>query len=126
MTISDKIMKTVPLHITPHHLQVSEALREFVRIKISALARFAGDILSAEIVLRGPSGASHQFSVSARLALPGRDVHGRATHPSVHGAVNQLVARLGRLSRKRKTRLSRIVRRPSKKPPATYNNTLSI
>jgi putative sigma-54 modulation protein len=118
-------MKTVPLHITPHHLKISDELREFVRIKISALARFAGDILSAEIVLRGPSGASHQFSVSARLALPGRDVHGGATHPSLYGAVNQLVARLGRLSRKRKTRLSRTTRRPPKKPETTHNNTLS-
>ena len=104
-------MKTIPLHITPHHLKVSDALREFVRIKISALARFAGDILSAEVVLRGPAGAAHQFSVSARLALPGRDVQGRAAHSSPYGAVNRLVARLGRLSRKRKTRLSRIPRR---------------
>ncbi len=116
-------MKTVPLHITPHHLQVSRALREFVRIKISALARFAGDILSAEVVLRGPVGAAHQFSVSGRLALPGRDVHGRAVHSSLYGAVNQLVARLGRLSRKRKTRLSRAGRRPTKR--AIHNNTLS-
>jgi ribosomal subunit interface protein len=108
-------MKTVPLHITPHHLKVSDALREFVRIKISALARFAGDILSAEVVLRGPSGASHHYSVSGRLALPGRDIQGGASHPSIHGAVNLLVARLARLSRKRKTRLSQIVRRPAKK-----------
>jgi putative sigma-54 modulation protein len=118
-------MKNVPLHITPHHLKVSDALREFVRIKISALARFAGDILSAEIVLRGPAGASHQFSVTGRLALPGRDVHGHASHPSIHGAVNLLVARLGRLSRKRKTRLSRIITRPAKRPAFKYNNSLS-
>src|SRR3954469_1122611 len=107
-------MKTVPLHITPHHLQVSHTLREFVRIKISALARFAGDILSAEIVLRGPSGVAPQFSVSARLALPGRDVHGHAAHPSLYGAINRLVTRLELLSRKRKPRLSRTVRRPAK------------
>jgi ribosomal subunit interface protein len=118
-------MKNVPLHITPHRLKVSAALREFVRIKICALARFAGDILSAEVVLRGPSGASHEFSVSGRLALPGRDVIGHASHPDIHGAVNRLVARLGRLSRKRKTRLSRIVRRPAKRPAFKYNNSLS-
>jgi ribosomal subunit interface protein len=118
-------MKNVPLHITPHHLKVSDAFREFVRIKISALARFAGDILSAEVVLRGPSGGSHHYSVSGRLALPGRDVHGGATHPSIHGAVNRLVARLARLSRKRKTRLSKVMRRPGKKRPLMYNDTLS-
>src|SRR6478736_4280369 len=119
-------MKTIPLHITPHHLRVSAAVREFVRIKISRLARFAGDILAAEVVLRGPSGASHHFSVSARLALPGRDVHGRATHPSFHGAVNRLVARLARLSRKRKTRLSRLARRPTKKPGLLHNHNFNL
>src|SRR3954464_15775354 len=118
-------MKTIPLHITPHHLTISNPVREFLRIKISALARFAGDILSAEVVLRGPSGAAHQFSVSARLALPGRDVHGHATHSNLHGAVNRLVARLGRLSRKRKTRLSSVVRRPLKRSAAIHNKSLS-
>jgi ribosome hibernation promoting factor len=118
-------MKNIPLHITSHHLRLSPPLREFLQLKISALARFAGDILSAEVVLRGPSGAAHRVSVSARLALPGRDVHGHATHSSIRGAVNRLVARLGRLSRKRKTRLARTVRRPEKRARGVDSNRLS-
>lgn len=83
--------------------------------KVSALSRVAGDMLAAEVVLRGKRGAAHLFSASARVALPGRDLQGNATHQSLHGAIDQLVSRLARLARKRKTRLISAFRRPTKK-----------
>ena len=66
-------MNDLPVHIMPHGIELSSALRKFIEKKISGLSRFAGDILSAEIVLREKSGANGPFSVSVRLALPGRD-----------------------------------------------------
>lgn len=72
-------------------------------------------MLAAEIVLRGKRGTAHLFSVSARIALPGRDLQGNATHASLYSAIDQLVARLGRLARKRKTRLVSAFRRPTKR-----------
>jgi putative sigma-54 modulation protein len=105
-------MKQIPLHITAHDVDVSSRLRELLQAKVSALARFAGDILAAEVVVRGPTGAAQLFSVSARLALPGRDVQANATHANLFGAVDKLVSRLGRLSRKRKTRLAKTFRAP--------------
>jgi hypothetical protein len=65
-------------------------------------------------VLREKSGANGLFSVRARLALPGRDVHGNAVHENFYAAINQLVARLARLSRKRKTRVEKGIRRASR------------
>src|SRR5262249_19731912 len=104
-------MKDLPVHITPHGIELSLTLRRFIERKIFRLSRFAGDILSAEVVLREKSGADGLFSVSARLALPGRDVHGNAVHENFYAAINQLVARLARLSRKRKTRFEKRIRR---------------
>lgn len=104
-------MNDLPIHITPHGIDLSFALRKFIEKKISRLPRFAGDILSAEVVLREKSGANGLFSVSARLALPGRDVHGNAVHKNFYAAINQLVARLARLSRKRKTQFEKRTRR---------------
>ena len=109
-------MKNPPIHVTPHDLHLSPAVNDFIRIKICGLSRFAGDIVAAEVVLRGKSGAAHLFSVSGRLALPGRDVHANATHADLYGAINQLVARLARLSRKRKTRLGKLFRRARSGP----------
>jgi ribosomal subunit interface protein len=104
-------MKKPPIHITPHDLQLSPGINDFIRIKLSGLSRFAGDIVAAEVVLRGKSGAAHLFSVTSRLSLPGRDVHATATGVDLYAAINQLVARLARLSRKRKTRLGKLFRR---------------
>src|SRR4051794_8831218 len=104
-------MTNLPIHITTHHLSLSDSLRRFARKKIVPVTRFAHDVLAAEIVLRRHNGAEIRFSASARLALPGRDVHGRAVHSNLYVAigklVSKLVSKLGRLLRKRKTRLAR-------------------
>ena len=104
-------MNNLPIHITTHHLSLSDSLFDFVHKKIVPVNRFANDALSAEIVLRRHGGAQTRFSASARLALPGQDVHGHAVHPDLYAAIEKLVARLGRLLRKRKTRLTRVFRR---------------
>ena len=100
-------MTDLPIHITTHHLSLTEALRRFARQKITPLARFANDTLAAEIVLRRHGGAATRFSASARLALPGRDLHGRAVDSNLYVAIGKLVTKLGRGLRKRKTRLGK-------------------
>ncbi len=104
-------MTDLPVHLTAHHLRLSDALRQFVRKKITPVKRFANDAISAEVVLRRHGGAKTRFSASARLALPGRDVHGSAVEANLYAAVGGLVTRLGRLLRKRKTRLGRALPR---------------
>ncbi len=108
-------MKDITIHITPHGIQLRPSVRNFVERKISGLSRVAGDMVGAEIVLRGKRGAASLFSASARVALPGRDLQGNATHASLYGAIDQLVSRLARLARKRKTRMISAFRRPGKK-----------
>jgi putative sigma-54 modulation protein len=103
-------MTNLPIHITPHHLHISSSLRDFISGKIATVARVAGDILSADVVLRRRSGNVMGFSASARLALPGHDIHGQATSADPYTAIGKLVARLARLARKRKTRLAKTFR----------------
>ena len=108
MNMTEAIDTRIPIRIIAHNVSLSEPLCEFVRNKIGAVSRFAHDILSIEIVLRrNPNPGNERFAVSARLALPGRDVHGRASTPDLYTAVGMAAARLSRRLRKRKTRLSR-------------------
>ncbi|HMJ89111.1 MAG TPA: ribosome-associated translation inhibitor RaiA [Candidatus Acidoferrum sp.] len=107
-------MTNPPIHITPHHLTLTPTVNAFIRAKISALSRIAGDVLAADVVVRGTTGAAHRFSVSARLALPGQDIQGNATNADLYTAIRQLAARLARLSRKRKTRFEKTMKRPAK------------
>jgi putative sigma-54 modulation protein len=107
-------MTALPIHITPHHLRLSPALRTFVHNKLASVPRYARGVVAADIVLRRHHGTAHgkQFSASARLALPGRDIHGSATHADLYSAVVKLAGTLQRRSRKRKTRLAAAHARP--------------
>jgi len=107
-------MTNLPIHITTHHLSASNALHRFAREKISSVCRFANDALAADVVLRRHGGAKERFSASARLALPGRDIHGRAVAGNLYAAIGKLVAKLARLSRKRKTRLAKTFEHPGR------------
>jgi putative sigma-54 modulation protein len=103
-------MTDLPIHITTHHLRLSNSLRLIVRSKLAPVSRFANDAIAAEIVLRRRGGAQTRFSASARLALPGQDVHGHATDVNLYAAIGKLVSKLGRLLRKRKTRHAKALR----------------
>ena len=107
-------MTNLPIHITTHHLSMSKALHRFAREKISSVCRFANDALAADVVVRRHAGAKERFSASARLALPGRDIHARAVASDLYAAIGKLVAKLARLSRKRKTRLAKTFEHPGR------------
>jgi ribosomal subunit interface protein len=107
-------MTNLPIHITTHHLTASNALDRFAREKISSVCRFANDALAADVVLRRHGGAKERFSASVRLALPGRDIHGRAVAGNLYAAIGKLAAKLARLSRKRKTRLAKTFEHPGR------------
>jgi ribosomal subunit interface protein len=111
-------MTDLPIHITTHHLSLTDPLRQFTRQKIAPITRFANDLVAAEIVLRRHGGVTTRFSASARLALPGRDIHGRAVNPNLYVAIGKLVDKLARLCRKRKTRLSRTFEHPGRNQAA--------
>ena len=107
-------MNNLPIHITAHHLHLSDSLCRLARKKIAAVTRFANDALAADVVIRRHAGAKERFSASARLALPGRDVHARAVASGLYAAIGKLVCTLARLSRKRKTRLAKTFKHPGR------------
>ncbi len=103
-------MDELPIHVVTHHLHLSDALTQFARKKLTPVKRFAKDALAADVVLRRHNGAARRFSASARLALPGRDVHGRVVHRDLYAAIGELFIKLARRLRKRKTRRDRGMR----------------
>jgi putative sigma-54 modulation protein len=108
-------MTNLPIHITTHHLSLSDSLRLFLRKKITPVTRFANDTIAAEIGLRRHGGSQTRFSATARLSLPGQDVRGHAVDPDLYTAIGKLVAKLGRLLRKRKTRLAKVYQHPGRR-----------
>lgn len=97
-TKSKNNMSTLPIHITPDGIEISWKLRELIRKKILGLSRFSGGISRAEIVLREKPGSNGLFCISGRLASPGGDVRANVVHENFYSALDQLVARLRKLS----------------------------
>jgi len=104
-----KLDTSYPIHITPHHLTLSPSLTKCVSDRLSELSRIAGDILIAEVVLRRHHNTSKgkSFSASARIALPGRDLHAVSTHADLYAAITELRNLLKRSLRKRKTAIGK-------------------
>ena len=101
------VNSVIPIHVVPHHLSLSPALHAFLSSKIEKVSRVAPDALLADVVLRRHPGSAlgRTFSASARLALPGRDVHAAAEHSDLYTAIVNMIGKLARRSRKRKTRM---------------------
>jgi len=117
-----RLRRHIPVHITAHNLPLHDALRRFVLKKVGPLRRFANDGLTAEIVLRRDGSVADCFSAAARISLPGRDIHAQAEAANTHEAIRQLVSKLGRLARKRKTRRSRTFLHARNRRTSTFFN----
>ncbi|MGV3533085.1 MAG: ribosome hibernation-promoting factor, HPF/YfiA family [Chthoniobacteraceae bacterium] len=98
----------VPIHITAHHVHLSEFIHTFLQDKIGALARISKDVLAIDVVLRRTTDPGNErFAASVRLALPGHDIHSGAAAQDLYVAIGLVAAKLARHLRKRKTRLSK-------------------
>ena len=97
----------MPIHIMPHHLELTPALITRVKEKVGPLIRIGGDAVRADVVLRlhHDKVKGRKYTASARLKLPGRDVHASATEANLYKAISSLESRLARRLRKRKTRM---------------------
>lgn len=94
----------IPVQITPYHLRISPAICEFTTAMIGSLTRISADAISADVVIRSNHGIT--FTASARVALPGRDIHAMATEANLYAAIMELESRLARRLGKRKPRLA--------------------
>lgn len=66
----------VPLDISFHNMDRSEALEERVRNRVERLERLADGIISCRVVLEAVHKQPHRspFSIAIKLALPGKDI----------------------------------------------------
>lgn len=124
-----KTTSTMPIHITPHHLTLTAPLETLVRERFVALSRINRDILGAKVVLRRHHGTDGgpSFSASARLALPGQDIHAHSVDGDLYAAIRVLANLLSRRLRKRKTvLLNRKKRAFARRPDKGYTSAARL
>lgn len=96
------------IHLTPRHVRLTEAMEQQTVEKLSALTEITGNLVGAHVVLAVDPAANPatRFTVSARLAVAGPDIHAEEHAHDLYVALDAVAAKLARQLRKRKTRLT--------------------
>ena len=81
------------LKITGHHLEITSPLREYINTKIKHLTRHFDDVITSQITLA----VEHDtHCAEATLHVRGHQVHARAEHSDMYGAIDILTGKLDR------------------------------
>ncbi len=87
------------INISGHHVDVTEALREYVSTKVDRLARHFDTITSANVTL---SVEKQGQKAEANLHVRGADIHATAEHADMYAAIDLLADKLDRQLMKHK------------------------
>lgn len=82
------------INITGHHLEITEALRQYVNDKFLRLERHFDNITSIRVVLSPEPNAQHKAESTIRLG--GGEVFAAVEHDDMYAAIDLLTDKLDR------------------------------
>ncbi len=87
------------LTITGRHVEVTEALDQYVREKLDHVVRHFDHVTSAHVIL---SVEKHEQKAECTLHVKSKDLHAEATGDQLYAAIDALIDKLDRQVRKHK------------------------
>ena len=81
------------LNITGHHVDLTEALKEYVSTKLQKLERHIDGISNVQVTL---SVLKQRQIAESTLHVSGADIHGTAEHEDMYAAIDLLIDKLDR------------------------------
>lgn len=90
------------INLTGHHVDITEAMRNYVDSRFERLSRHLDHVLDAHVVL---SVEKLRHSAEATLQVNGGNLHAEATEDDMYAAIDALADKLDRRVRKHKERL---------------------
>jgi putative sigma-54 modulation protein len=90
------------LNITGHHIDITDALREFVTTKLAKLEQYFDRINQVYVIL---SVEKVQKIAEATLHVNGGELHATSEHEDMYAAIDGLVDKLARQLNKHKDKL---------------------
>jgi putative sigma-54 modulation protein len=81
------------LHITGHHVAVTDALRTYVVSKLDRVNRHFDHVIDVNVVM---SVEKLRQKVEANVHVSGRDIHATCEDENLYAAIDQLADRLDR------------------------------
>jgi putative sigma-54 modulation protein len=81
------------INLSGHHVEITEALRENVNVKMAKLTRHFAHINNVHVVLTVEK--SNQIA-EATVHVNGTDLHAKAENPDMYASIDSLVVKLDR------------------------------
>jgi len=91
------------LNISGHHIDLTDALRDYVSTKLQRVERHFDHVIDAEIVLEVEK---LRHKAEATLKLSGTTLHAEAVEADMYAAIDVMIDRLDRQTRKFKEKLT--------------------
>jgi putative sigma-54 modulation protein len=91
------------LQLTGHHVDITPALRGYVRDKLERVTRHFDHVIDVNVVLTVDK---LQQKVEATVHVRGKDLHAQATEPDMYAAIDILADKLDRQIVKHKEKLT--------------------
>jgi putative sigma-54 modulation protein len=90
------------INLTGHHVDITDALRQYVQTKIERLERHFDSVTNVHVVL---SVEKLQQKAEATMHMSGADVFADSVHEDMYAAIDGLVDKLDRQIKKHKEKL---------------------
>lgn len=87
------------LNISGHHMDMTDALRDYVTSKMQRIERHFDHVIDAEVVLEVKKA---RRTAEATLLLSGKRLHAEATKDDMYAAIDQMIDKLDNQTRKHK------------------------
>ncbi len=81
------------INLTGHHVDITEAMRNYVESRFERLARHLDHVLDAQVVL---AVEKLRHSAEARIHVSGGTIHAEATEEDMYAAIDALSDKLDR------------------------------
>jgi putative sigma-54 modulation protein len=92
------------LNVTGHHIDVTEALRDYVGVKLAKLERHFDNMTDIHCVLTVETKLTHK--AEATVHLGGGTIHADSTEENMYAAIDMLVDKLDRQVKKHKEKVT--------------------
>ena len=90
---------TMQISVTGHHVEVTDALREYIHKKMDRIVRHFDQLMDVHYVI---SVEKLRHKAEATLKVRGGDIHADAEDTNMYAAIDALADKLDRLVKKRK------------------------
>jgi putative sigma-54 modulation protein len=91
------------LQLTGHHVDITPALRDYVRTKLERVTRHFDHVIDVTVVLTVDK---LQQKVEATVHVSGKDLHAEAVEPDMYAAIDMLADKLDRQVLKHKEKIT--------------------